>query len=489
MRQANPHRSSPSRRLAVTTSVAALLATPTVAHAGPATQLADIDTKADASPSSSPVPLAMVAAPSPMQTSGAGLRSSAVPLGMGFLYFSAADARNGRELWKSDSTAAGTVMVKDIVPGPTDAKFGIGANCYGVLVFVVDDGIHGAELWRSDGTAAGTFLLKDISPGVADTKFSNMRMFESHLHFDVQPHGAKTAEPWITDGTVAGTARDTGAKPAHVNVPPAAPSGYAADHMLEWEAVPGGYQLWTTDGTAAGTRQLSVTAPGIVPAPGIFETSERVYAWVSVTAQGANSIYVLDRKTRQFLPPPAAMMTGGNDGEMVQVKGGKVVFDGGTTTGETMNDVPLWITDGTPQATFRIATQRSQLYAGFRHNLMEIDGKALYVLSGYDDALLVTDGSPNSVQLTSRENGSLINFGPLMKVGNVAEFIVTNGNYKSTLWQSDGTGKGTHPVVGLPNGHWGTTWMLPGNLGMFADANDGVSGQEAGSCRASTAPW
>jgi ELWxxDGT repeat protein len=84
----------------------------------------------------------------------------------GTLFFTADDGVNGRELWKSDGTAAGTVPVADIAPGPGSSDPTQLTAMGDVLFFAADDGVNGRELWRSDGTAAGTGLVADLVPGV-----------------------------------------------------------------------------------------------------------------------------------------------------------------------------------------------------------------------------------------------------------------------------------------------------------------------------------
>ncbi len=72
----------------------------------------------------------------------------------GLLYFTADNGVDGVELWKSDGTDAGTIMVKDInVSGSSDPTAFTVVN--GLLYFAADDGVNGTELWTRAGTSAG----------------------------------------------------------------------------------------------------------------------------------------------------------------------------------------------------------------------------------------------------------------------------------------------------------------------------------------------
>ena len=80
------------------------------------------------------------------------------------VYFAATcDDGTGRELWKSNGTPDGTVMVKDIRPGASSNPQYL-TSIKGKIYFSANDGVHGTELWVSDGTAAGTEMVKDINP-------------------------------------------------------------------------------------------------------------------------------------------------------------------------------------------------------------------------------------------------------------------------------------------------------------------------------------
>ena len=94
----------------------------------------------------------------------------------GTAYFAANDGNegiggeHGYELWKSDGTPAGTVLVRDIHPGPisglVSSPFPDNAeltDLNGTLYFSADDGTNGEELWESHGSEADTLMAADIN--------------------------------------------------------------------------------------------------------------------------------------------------------------------------------------------------------------------------------------------------------------------------------------------------------------------------------------
>ncbi len=82
------------------------------------------------------------------------------------LYFSADDGIHGDELWRSDGTATGTVMVKDITSGE-DGSDPEGLTAVGNTLYFHAFGARGQELWKSDGTAAGTTIVENDTKGRA----------------------------------------------------------------------------------------------------------------------------------------------------------------------------------------------------------------------------------------------------------------------------------------------------------------------------------
>ncbi|MFN5513829.1 MAG: ELWxxDGT repeat protein, partial [Cyanobacteriota bacterium] len=108
------------------------------------------------------------------------------------------DGVNGDELWKSDGTAAGTVLVKDIRPGSSSSYLRELTGVGNTLYFSANDGVNGDELWKSDGTAAGTVLVKDINPGSSSSYLRELTGVGNTLYFRAND-GVNGDELWALD--------------------------------------------------------------------------------------------------------------------------------------------------------------------------------------------------------------------------------------------------------------------------------------------------
>jgi ELWxxDGT repeat protein len=203
----------------------------------------------------------------------------------GTLYFSANDGKDGRELWKSDGTAAGTVMVKDIKSGGKGSYPGGMTNVNGMLLFSADGG-QGLELWKSDGTAAGTVLVKDINPGSGSSNPGHLINANGTLFFWAND-GTHGIEPWKSDGTTAGTVLVK-------DINPGSASSYPVYSRFS-QGISGGHLFFTADDGVHGT-ELWDPPVGPATATVVVPTSEgmsraggslRLSAWPHQVEAGA----------------------------------------------------------------------------------------------------------------------------------------------------------------------------------------------------------
>ncbi len=172
------------------------------------------------------------------------------------LFFAAHDDDNGTELWRSDGTAAGTTLVRDINTGSNSSEPSDLTAVDGVLFFTAREDTHGRELWRSDGTAAGTVLVSDIYTGTNSSNPDELIDVDGTLYFSAyESTGGR--ELRRSDGTANGTVIVSNINPGSNNADPQ--ELFNLRGTVFFSAVDGvhGRELWKTDGTNAGTAMVA----------------------------------------------------------------------------------------------------------------------------------------------------------------------------------------------------------------------------------------
>ncbi len=193
----------------------------------------------------------------------------------GTLFFAAATAA-GNELWESDGTGAGTMIVADINAGAGSSNpenlLVVGSKIF----FSANDGAAGTELWTYPGSGGGATLVLDIRGGPSSSLPREFRALGSTLVFQAND-GLVGAELWRSNGTGAGTTLVKDINPAGSSSPAAltAITG-ACGSGLVFRANDGasGVELWRTDGSVSGTSLVQDINPGPLGSnPGLFVPS------------------------------------------------------------------------------------------------------------------------------------------------------------------------------------------------------------------------
>lgn len=111
------------------------------------------------------------------------------------------------DLWKIDTVEGQPQKVKELINGyPDHRDLFIEINGVVFFVFISQTNLtnYDYRIWRTDGTADGTYLLKDINPGGNDMVRKLLTDNKSKVYFTATD-GVNGDGIWTTDGTVQGT--------------------------------------------------------------------------------------------------------------------------------------------------------------------------------------------------------------------------------------------------------------------------------------------
>ncbi|MBC7783107.1 MAG: hypothetical protein H7144_04645 [Burkholderiales bacterium] len=351
-------------------------------------------------------------------------------------FLTADDGVHGFELWKSDGTASGTTLVKDITPGLAGSF--VQLDLGGALSFVLNNVIYFSarydtkhrELWRSDGTEAGTYLLRSFQGDYGAFSFcqvGNELFFRTNFYdTDYRLH----SQLWKTNGTSLGTVlvKDFGQNSIKLK----AAAGSKLIFVAHDEAH--GSELWSSDGTNAGTLLLKDIDPG-------------------VSESGISDAVVLDGNAyfiaREF------------------PHGYELWKTNGTSTGtKLVKDINVGAAHGVDRAKPLVVANGRIYFVGNSGTtgweLFSSDGTA----SG---TILVRDISPGSETSNPTE---------ITAVGNWVMYIANDSIHGEEIWKTD-TATGQSSMLadifpGITGGANGITASALGHL--VFEANDGVRG-------------
>jgi ELWxxDGT repeat protein len=344
----------------------------------------------------------------------------------GTLFFDATDGTHGTELWRSNGTASGTLMVKDINPGSADSRPLSLTNANGTVFFSADDGVHGHELWESNGTTNGTFLLLDLYPG-GTTDSAPLANVNGSLFFQ-SAFELNPGEFWATNGTAAGTVllkdfrQDGGGHEF--------PDGVNVNGTFFFHADDGvhGFQLWKSNGTVAGTVMVKDISPG-------------------------------------------------NPGNLTNVNG--TLF---LSTLDSAHGVELWRSDGSPTGTTLVQDIIPGFTGSYPTALTNVSGTLFFQAGNpFDPAkqLWRSDGTGAGTTMVSNLNVNGLYFGFNANVNGALYFYGNDGVHGFQLYRSNGTEAGTTLVADLnPSGGSDPHYLTNVNGTLFFAATDGINGTE-----------
>ena len=367
-------------------------------------------------------------------------------------FFRGSAGGSGLELWRTDGTAQGTALVRDILPGPLSSLPSRLGSAGAALVFIANDGEHGDEPWSSDGTSGGTRLLRDITEGPRGSAVLPFGAAGGDVYF-LEGAGDGSVNLWKTDGTPAGTDL-VRAVPEVRGTPPSEPTPAGGLLFFRTGTDQTGFELWVSDGTGGGTRLLEDIAPGEPSSfPVLLEAGDgtlwfRTRRFVEEepsgftlrkwSASGGPTVPVRDFGDELFPVELAAR------GPVLYLSLVEVDDDVGRIGGA------VWKTDGSPEGTIELKTFALDDDDRSPHDLTFIGEKLLFVVGFLEEGaeLWSSGGTPESTVRLLQSAGRI---GQLVPSAGSVFFVEEGPEKAAALWRTDGSAAGTSLLGRFPS--------------------------------------
>jgi ELWxxDGT repeat protein len=377
----------------------------------------------------------------------------------GDYFFAGQDAEHGVEPWVTDGTTAGTRRLLDVNPGRASSSPWQFTRARGGTYFVVTS--PSRQLWRTDGTEVGTVLVKDFGPRPATPPFHAADPFDltpvdDTLFFTVDD-GAHGRELWVTDGTENGTRLVVDLNPGAASSWTTPGSGGKSAIYSGVESLPGQVffarslvvpvtfaidsALFRSDASAAGTRELFQYRDHL----GLKRAGSRL------VIAGRNDVFgsdgtangtVLLQAFNQGREVEWLHLAAARDSVFLSVSDAMWL---GNTTGSQ-----LWRTDGTAAGTIRVKDLEDQLI--WNNTLTGVGDHVFFMASPRPagnpqspKGLWRSDGTEAGTRRVSAlPNGSVFQvMGSHRRLFFQLWYSLTPGRFEDQLWSSDGTEAGT----------------------------------------------
>lgn len=368
------------------------------------------------------------------------------------------------ELWHTDGTSAGTLLVKDIY----HASSGVGGLTgeLGWHTRVNGKSIYFAGVpYVSDGTYAGTYKLKDLHIySNSSENFPPCLTVAGNNAFFRAGTTATGYELCVTDGTIEGTHLVKNIGSNAQNGITEYPFFMSYNNILYFKADDqiNGSELWRSDGTENGTYLLKDINVG----PGSSLTQNSLNQFLGIQHYAVfngllyfrandgvvSSIWKTDgtpEGTQIAFTPPSS---GSNDRQhdILNSGNGKIYFTTNINNGSYANN-SIWASDGTLAGTQLLGSyflngdlrqfERNEMFNGdFYYTVYLIDGPAV----------IKTNGTPEGTAILKSNFTTTRHFNYMRVCGDYLYFSLSANNlgFDDELWRTDGTTDGTIKLGG-----------------------------------------